>query len=154
PGGSTAVAVRDEEKAGLDWLVRRAKQVERRVKDGEDQEKVLASLPEEEFVREFIQKCGGTTAGLLKFAEEMRPWYGHMAETWDRPLDQFDKEQEREATKYASNPVFRTFTPGIIKVRQAQARADVRRALLAAAIDLQLGGRDVVTDALKKHPDP
>jgi hypothetical protein len=153
-GGSTAAAVRDEEKCGLDWLVRMAKKVERRVKGGEDKEKVLASLPEDEDVREFVQKCGGTTAGVLKFAEEMRPWYALTAARWDRPLDEFGKEQEHEATKYTDNPVFRTFTPGIIKVRQAQARADVRRALLAAAIDLQLGGRDVLKDALKNHPDP
>jgi hypothetical protein len=153
-GGSTAAAVRDEEKAGVDWLVRMTKEVERRVKDGEDQEKVLASHSDEGSIREFVQKCGGTTAGVLKFAEEMRPWYAQMAEIWDRPLDQFDKDQARDATKYAGNPVFQTFTPGIIKVRQAQARADVRRALLAAAIDLELGGRDAVKDALKNHPDP
>jgi hypothetical protein len=153
-GGSTAVAVRDEEKTGVDWLVRKVKEVERKVKDGEDQEKVLAAHPEEGIVREFLQKCGGTTAGVLKFAEEMRPWYAQTAETWDRPLEQFDKEQAREATRYAGNPVFRTFTPGIIKVRHAQARADVRGALLTAAIDLQLGGREGLKDALKNHPDP
>jgi hypothetical protein len=34
--------------------------------------------------------------------------------------------------------------------RQAQARTDVRRALLVAAIDIQLRGRD----ALKDHLDP
>ena len=141
-------------KSGLDWLVRSAKEVELRVKDGKDRDKVLTTLPEEEDVRGFIQRCGGTTASALKFAEEMRPWYAQTAEKWDRPLDQFDKEQQREAMKYAGNPVFKTFTPGILKVRQAQARADVRRALLAAAIDLQLGGRDATKDALKNHPDP
>jgi hypothetical protein len=147
-GGSTAQAVRNEEKCGLDWLVRATKQVERRGKEGEGREKVLAT-ENEDVVHEFVQKCG-TTAGVLKFGEAMRPWYAETAKAWNQPLDQFQKEQERAATTYAGNPVFQTFTPGIIKVRQAQARADVRRALLAAAIDVQLGGRDT----LKNHPDP
>jgi len=153
PGGSTAQAVRDEEKSGLDWLVRAIKEAERRVKGGEDEKQVLASLTEEA-VREFVEKCGGTIEGVLKAAEEMRPWYAQTAEKWDLPLDQFDKEQERVATQYASNPLFKMFTPGIIKVRQAQARADVRRALLAAAIDIQLGGRQALKEALRSHPDP
>jgi hypothetical protein len=153
-GGSTAAAARDEEKIGLDWLVRKAREVERRVADGEDKDTVLASLSDEGVVREFVQKCGGTTTGLLKSAEDMRPWFAQTAESWDRPLDQFEKEQERAATRYGANPLFQTLTPGIIKVRQAQARADIRRALLAAAIELQLGGRDALKDALKNHPDP
>ncbi len=152
--GSTAQAVRDEEKAGLDWLVRAVRGAERRIQDGGDKESVLASLPDAAVVREFIQKCGGTTAGVLKSAEEMRPWYAQIAESWDRPLDQAQKENERLAMKYAGNPLFDLFTPGIIKVRQGQARADVRRALLAAAIDLQLGDREVLKEALKNHPDP
>jgi hypothetical protein len=152
--GSTTQAVRDEEKVGLDWLVRAAKELERRVKDGESTEKVLASLPDDAVARELVQKCGGSIDRLLKLAEEMRPWYGAMAEVWDGPLDQVEREDERQSKHYAKNSVFQMFTPGIVKTRQAQARADVRRALLAAAIDLQLSGRGAVEDALKNHPDP
>src|SRR5262249_12971153 len=64
--------------------------------------------------------------------------------------DQFEKEFEREATKRAGNPLFQAFFPALPKLRRAQARADVRRALLDAAIDVRLNGRD----ALKDHPDP
>jgi hypothetical protein len=147
-GGSTATAARDEEKAGVDWLVRTAKDAERRVKDGEDQKAVLASRGG--VLDEFIEKCGGTLAGVIKNAEQMRPWYAEISEIWDLPLDRFEKERELVATKYAENPLFKMFTPGITKVRHAQARAEVRRTLLAAAIDIQLSGRD----ALKNHPDP
>ena len=52
--------------------------------------------------------------------------------------------------KRAGNPVFRTFFPVLANLRQAQARADVRRALLSAALAVQLDG----PDALKNHPDP
>src|SRR5262249_44821379 len=52
--------------------------------------------------------------------------------------------------KRSPNPVFRVIFPDIHKVRMAQARADVRSALLAAALNVQLNGRD----ALKNHIDP
>jgi hypothetical protein len=68
----------------------------------------------------------------------------------DLPLDQFEKEFQREATEQAGNPVFQVFFPALPRCRQAQARADVRRALLLAALDVQLGDRG----ALKDHPDP
>jgi hypothetical protein len=38
----------------------------------------------------------------------------------------------------------------VSRIRQAQARAEVQRALLAAAIDVQILGRDAVVN----HPDP
>ena len=52
--------------------------------------------------------------------------------------------------RQAGNPVFKLFFPALAKVRQSQARAEVRRALLSAAFAVQLDG----PDALKKHPDP
>lgn len=152
PGGSEAAAMRDEEKASLDWLIRQVKDVDRKIKNGEDKDKALASLHED--LKRLIEECGGTTAGFFKFAKEMRPWYADMAAKWDLPLDRFEKEWEREKAVYAGNPVFKTYVPAVVKVRQAQARADVRRALLAAAIDLELAGREGLTAALKNHPDP
>jgi hypothetical protein len=151
PGGNVAVTLRNEEKCSLDWLVRLVKDVDRRIKSGEVKEKVLASVHED--LKQIIEKCG-SPADFFKFAEEMRPWYAHMAGKWDVPLDQFDKEWERDQAKYADNPVFKTYVPAIVKVRRSQARADVRRALLAAAIDIELGGRAGLQDALKSHPDP
>ena len=50
------------------------------------------------------------------------------------PMDQFEKEFEREAAKRADNGVFKVFIPAMVNVRRAQARMDVRRALLSAAL--------------------
>ena len=50
----------------------------------------------------------------------------------------------------AGNPVFKLFFPALVNMRRAQARMDVRRALLLAAFAVQLDGRDT----LKDHPDP
>jgi hypothetical protein len=158
PGGTPAKALGFEEKFGLDWLVRT-------VKETKDKDKLLALLaplflsegegrasPEKLMAegRVFLEKCGGTPAGVLKFAEELRPSYALMAQKLSLPLDQFAKEFQREEQKQAGNPVFKPIFAALDRVRLQQARADVRRALLAAALAVQLEGRD----ALKKHPDP
>src|SRR5579871_1613698 len=77
--------------------------------------------------------------------------YARMAKQLLSPLDQFQEEFERESKKQrSSNPVFHVFFPALDRVRWSQARMDVRRALLSAAIAVQLDGRE----ALMKHPDP
>ena len=100
--------------------------------------------------RAFLEECGGTSDGVVKMAEETRPSYTLTAKMLELPLDQFEKEFQLEAKKQAGNPVFKTFFPAVSSMRRSQARADVRRALLATALDVQLDG----PDALKNHPDP
>jgi hypothetical protein len=87
---------------------------------------------------------------VLKSVEETRACYKRMATKLDLPPDEFTKELDREVKNQAANPVFKTLFPGLDKVRWAQARADVRRALLSAALAVQLDG----PGALKDHPDP
>jgi hypothetical protein len=66
------------------------------------------------------------------------------------PIDQFEKEFEIETKKQASNPVFKVFFPAIVNVRKAQARMEVRRALLSAALAVRQDG----PDALNNYADP
>jgi hypothetical protein len=157
PGGSSAQALRLEEKFGLDWFVRTVKET----KDTESLLTILGPLfhtegvarlsPEERANgRAFLEACGGTTAGMLKMAEEVRPSYELMAKKLGLPPDEFDKEFARETKKQASNPVFKLIFAAIHRGRHQQARVDVRRALLSAAVAVQIDGRD----ALKDHPDP
>ncbi len=154
PFGSQATALQTCEKESLDWFVRK-------VKETKDKESLLALLSfidaaegkdrdSAKNARTFLEACGGTTEGVLKFAAEVRPCYERMAKKIDLPPDQFEKEFEREAKQQSGNPVFKVFFPAIPKCRRAQARVDVRRALLSAALAVQLDGRD----ALKDHPDP
>jgi hypothetical protein len=154
-GARPATALRDCEENTLDWLILK-------VKACKDRDGVLAVLtplmggPEAkdrdpaEQARALLQACGGTADGLLRRAEEMRPAYAAMAEKLDLPLDRFEVEAGREAKQRAGNALFKLLFPAVSKVRQAQARAEVRRALLRAAFAVQVEGRD----ALKKHPDP
>jgi hypothetical protein len=144
-----------EEKAGLDWFIRK-------VREQKDKEGLLAFLgafcsrrgdsPEQsrERGRAFLDECGGTADGVVKMAEETRPCYALAAKMLELPLVQCEKEFEQEAGRRAGNPVFKTLFPPVSKLRLNQARADVRRALLATALDVQLDG----PDALKNHPDP
>jgi len=144
-----------EEKTSLDWSIRK-------VKEAKDKESLVAFLsplcgrpgdsPDQsrERARTFLTECGGTADGVVKFAEETRPYYSRMAKMLDLPLDQFEKEFQLEARKQVGNPVFKLFFPPVSHLRRSQARADVRRALFAAALDVQLSG----PDALKNHPDP
>jgi len=154
-GTPAAGLVPFEEKTGLDWLIRKVKEP----KDKESLVAFLSSLcgrpgdsPEQsrERARTFLTECGGTAEGVVKFAEETRPCYSRMAKMLDLPMNQFETEFQSEATKQSANAVFKLFFPPVSHLRLSQARADVRRALLATALDVQLDG----PDALKNHPDP
>jgi hypothetical protein len=155
-GGSLASGVREEQTLETGWFVRQ-------VKEAKDKETLLSLLSpllgsEEagkgrdlaERARSFLDECGGSGEEVLRLAEETRQSYALMAKKLELPMDQFEKEWEPEAKKHAGNPVFRALTPAIIKCRRRQAQADVHRALLSAALAVQLDGRE----ALKNHADP
>jgi hypothetical protein len=146
-GGSPAKAMTFEDKFTMDWLVRE-------VKEAKEKDSLLAFVGglcnSPENGRAFLEGCGGTVDGVLKFVEKTRACYALMATKLDLPLDQFEQEYDREVNKQAGNPVFRTLFPDIGRVRWAQARDDVLRTLLSAALAVQLDG----PDALKNHPDP
>jgi hypothetical protein len=153
-GSSPSVSMLQSEQKTLDWFVRK-------VKETKDEASLLAFLklfdmfeannpnPGEK-ARTFLKECGGTADGILQFAAQSRPSYDVLAKKLMLPLDQFDREFKAESEKQASNPVYKIFFPALEKVRRAQAQADVRHALLWAAIAVQLDGRE----ALKDHPDP
>jgi hypothetical protein len=147
PGGSPATALKFEEQFALDWLVGK-------IREAKDRERLLALLTKlcdsAEKGRAFFEHCGGTVEGVLQRAEETRRCYARMAGKLDLPLGQFAKEWDREVKQQAKNEVFHWVFPALHRVRLAQLRAEVRRALLSAAVAVQLDGRE----ALKNHPDP
>jgi hypothetical protein len=154
-GMSLSEATASEEKSFLDWFVRT-------VKKAKDKESLVAALsfvgyqPEGKArasgneAREFIESCGGTVEGVLRYSEETRASYRRVVAMVALPLDQFEREFALEAKKQAENPVFKVFLPAMVNVRRAQAVMDVRRALLSAALTVQQDG----PDASKNHSDP
>jgi hypothetical protein len=124
PFGSQAKALLTCERETLDWLIRK-------VKEPKDKESLLAFLSwvgisegkdrdAGEKARAFLQECGGTAEGVIKFAEEVRPCYDLVARMLDLPLDQFEKEFEQESMKRAGNPVYKVFFPPLAKLRQSR----------------------------------
>ncbi len=146
PRGSLATGVREEQALEMSWLIRK-------VKEANNKESLLALLSQlwhsEDEGRALFEDCGGTPANVLKHAEELRSWYALLAKQMELPLDQFEKQQEREAMRLAANPMYKRFAPAIIRCRWLQAEADVRHNLMSAAIAVQLGGRE----ALQQYPD-
>ena len=153
-GNRPALAIRQCEENTVDWLIHR-------VKGAKDKESLVAMLPfvglsEEKpgdvnaRARAFVEECGGSAEGIIRFAEEVRPSYALMARIFDLPPDQFEKEFELESTKRANNPVFKVFFPAMSKVRKLQARAEIRKALFTAALAVVRDGEGT----LNAHPDP
>ena len=154
-GMNTAMATETEEKFFLDWFIRIAKGA----KDKEALVKALDFInmePEgkprgtENKARAFIDECGGTPESVLRVAEDTRASYKRTVVMLSLPLDEFEKQFKIEEAKNSANPVYKYFFPAIVNVRRAEARTDVRRALLRAAVAVKQDGRD----ALKNHPDP
>jgi hypothetical protein len=152
--GSPAVALLTCEKETIDWFIRK-------IKEAKDQEGLIAFLgwvgisegkdrDSGEKARAFLKECGGTAEGVIKFAEETQPSYSVMAKMLALPLNEFQKAFEGESIRQAGNPVYKVFFPAMAKVREARARADVRRAMFSAALAVRLDGPDV----LKDHLDP
>jgi len=150
PSGRISTALMTCEKETMDWFIRK-------VKETKDKESLLAFVSwvgisegkdrdVGEKARAFLQECGGSAEGMIKFAEEALPCYAATAKMLDLPLDKFEKEFKGESTKHAGNPVYRVFFPALGKARQSKALADVRQALLSAAIAVQLGGQDTLED--------
>jgi hypothetical protein len=153
-GGRPAIALGVCEQNTVEWIRGKVKAVK-------DKEELFTLLINLAFVggegqdrtaktRALIDECGGTPAGFLKYLDDMEPAYAQLAPKLDLPFDQAGKEIESASKERAANPVFKSLFPSLVHCRQAQARADIRRALFAAAIDIQLNGHD----ALKNHPDP
>jgi hypothetical protein len=147
-GGSLAAGVRQEQLLESGWFVRK-------VREAKDRDSLLAFLGRmcnnsHDEGRALLDGCGGTAAGVIKRTEELRAWYPVLAKQMELPLDQFAKEQDQAARKLGANPMYKMWAPAIISCRWRQAEADIRRALLSAAVAVQEGG----IHALKTHPDP
>jgi hypothetical protein len=153
-GGRPATAMQTETGSFLNDFVRS-------LKDAKDKESLVTLLgltsgseggasKLREQGTALLAACGGDASGVVKFTEELRPSYGAVEKMLDLPLDQFEREFDIVVKKQAANPLFKAMFPPLINVRRAQARAEVRRGLLMAALAIGRDGQG----ALEQHPDP
>ncbi len=151
-GGTPADGLKLEE-ATLDWFIRKVKAT----KNKDELVGFLGQLSkagdnrdDKEKGGEFLEECGGTADGVVRFAQELRACYARTAKMLQLRIDRFVTEWDRESAKESSNPVFQRLFPAVDKVRESQARHDVRQTLLNAAVDIRLHG----SDTRKDHVDP
>lgn len=144
--GSPATALLTCELETVDWLIRQVEQA----KDKESLLALLDRLAEPRSGQTLLTECGGTAEGVVKFAEQLRPSYTRMATKLDLPLEEFEDEYDRMRDQEAGNPLFNPFFPALDHVRLAQARSEIYRAMLAAALAVELDG----PEALEQHHDP
>ncbi len=145
--GTVADALKLEERGLLDWFIRRVKEARGR----EDLVRFLEAVYQsKEKAAALLEACGGTARGIVDKAEAMRPIYGTAARLIGLPADRVEKEWQTVQDQHKDNPVFKLLAPALGKLRQAEARLQTRRAMLAAALAVLKDGRD----ALKTHPDP
>jgi hypothetical protein len=155
PGGRPAQMLEFEEKS-LEWTVRRIKEA----KDNESLVALLSVLVDDAdgrrgqsrsaLARKVLDECGGTSTSLRRQLEALRPIYGRMGRMLELTPDEFARGWSNEQARHAANAAFPMLFSAYPKIRQAQARAEVRRALLAAAIDVRIRGREAVLS----HHDP
>jgi hypothetical protein len=154
PDYTSAEAIRvGEERAGLDWFIRQVKQTK-------DKDQLINLLEEMTFsegvgsskakAKAFLEACGGTAEGVVKYAEETRPLYLAAAQALALPPGQFEKAWDALNKKSADNPVSKLLFPAVNHVRQAEDRFRARRAMRKAALAILIDG----PDAAKTQRDP
>lgn len=152
PGGRPATAIRDTEESFMTWVAAKVSAT----KDMNEFLNALVNMGvfgnerDRSKARALIDACGGTKEGFLKQLEALRRLDGLLAQKLDLDFDQSEKAINEIIAQNAGNPLLPVMMPGMMNCRRAQARSDIRRALLETAIDIQLNGRD----ALKNHTDP
>jgi hypothetical protein len=153
PDYTAADAIRiGEERAGLDWFIRQ-------VKATTDKDKLINLLDEMTFsegvgskakAKAFLEECGGTAEGVVKYAEQSRSLYAAAAQALTLPPGQFEKAWVALDKKSADNPVSKLLFPAVNHVRQSEDRLRTRRALRKAALAILVDG----PDAAKPQRDP
>lgn len=141
-----------EERAGLEWFIRQ-------VKETKDKDKLITLLEElgvtegggsKARAKAFLEECGGTAEGVVKYAEQTRPLYAEAAKALALPPGQFEKAWDALNKKSAENPVSKVLFPAVNNVRKAEDRLLARRALRKAALAVLIDG----PGAVKATRDP
>jgi hypothetical protein len=100
---------------------------------------------------EIVDGCGGSVTGFVKCVEQQQSFCALWAARFTLSPEQFEKEYNSELVPLSkTNPIIRVMTPNLPRFRWTEAYTQTRRALLRAAISVELNG----PAALDQHPDP
>jgi hypothetical protein len=96
---------------------------------------------------EIVQQCGGTIQGMEGCIEQQRGFYSRWMPLFRIPPEDFERRYTTDFAKSsARNPVIAMFTPNLSRLRWVQAYQDTRRALLGAAVAVQISGANALAD--------
>ncbi|MDB5329580.1 MAG: hypothetical protein JWP03_731 [Phycisphaerales bacterium] len=151
PGGSLKEsAVKIERQFGLDWVIDQLKHV----KPGENwQDRIGGIIGAGEGTptfQELVKSGGDDVQNVIKRLEASRPYYEQIVPLFDLPPDQFHPRAEALFKQFATDPWGKMMLPDFAKVYDKHMSAEVRIAMLRAAVAVQEGG----PDALKTIKDP
>ncbi|HEX5245221.1 MAG TPA: hypothetical protein VFW23_18315 [Tepidisphaeraceae bacterium] len=147
PGGSLSDSARlIERQFGLDWLIQQLKNV----KPGEDWRGRLEKMFGNEAGASELIKSSKSPEDVIARLEASRPYYGQIPPLLDLPPDEFRTKAKALYAKYSSDAWGKMMLPDYSKVYDKQMSAEVRLAMLRAAIAVIESG----PDALKGIPDP
>ncbi|HWE96809.1 MAG TPA: hypothetical protein VG269_22810 [Tepidisphaeraceae bacterium] len=143
-------AVRIERQFGLDWLINELKHV----KPGENwQDRIGGIIGAGEGTptfQELVKSGGNDVQNVIKRLEASRPYYEQIVPLFDLPPDQFHPRAEALFKQFATDAWGKMMLPDFAKVYDKHMSAEVRLAMLRAAVAVQEGG----PDALKTIKDP
>jgi hypothetical protein len=99
-----------------------------------------------------IKASGGTTAGVLAQFKDLEPLFGDLSTLLGLPYEQYDTEAGKFSAMLAKhhNPLAQTFLAAIPKSRAKEFGAQVKLAMVQAAIAYRRNGED----GLRKVADP
>jgi len=152
PTGSSLGAAFAAEKVGRNNVLDIAQRAKSR---DELIEMLLKNVPILESNRglaiEVVDGCGGTVKDFLNCVDQQQSLYNAWASRFNLAPEQFEREYKAEIEKVSKeNPVIRQFTPALPRFRWTEAYCQTRRALLQAAIAVELDG----ASTLSRHLDP
>jgi len=101
---------------------------------------------------QIVDGCGGSVKGYVNCVDQQHSFYVSWAPRFRLPPEQFEKTFKIEFDELSkTNPVLRQFTPALPRIRWAEAYEQTRRALLHAAIAIQLEGPKVLNQQLDPY---
>jgi len=101
--------------------------------------------------QELVDGCGGSLAGVMNCIDKQRAFYGKWIANFGLPPETFQQQYDPDYARASiGNPILERFTPMLSRFRWAEAYNNTRRALLHAAVAVQLGG----AKELSRYPDP
>jgi hypothetical protein len=105
-----------------------------------------------ELAAQIVDGCGGTVKGYMNCVDQQHSFYVSWAPRFELPPEQFEKTYKTEFDELSkTNPVVRQFTPALPRIRWTEAYEQTRRALLHAAIAVQLEGPKVLNQELDPY---